>query len=102
MLNSVIQQLDPLMFVMPVTEIPPLVSRSLTIKFGEDVDPVNEVAWRNDKPPNERWVQVKDDNQVIEAMAFYGRDGYRPHWRLRDESCCHPSRFSRWREIPQA
>ena len=60
------------------------------------------VPWRNDKPPNETWVQVMDGENVIEAMAFFGRDGYRPHWRLRDESCCHPSRFSRWREIPSA
>ena len=55
------------------------------------------MPWRNDKPPNEIWVQVKDGDSVVEAMAFYGRDGYRPHWRLRDESCCHPSRFSLWR-----
>ena len=60
------------------------------------------VPWRNDKPPNETWVQVMDGENVIEAMAFFGRDGYRPHWRLRDESCCPPSRFSRWREITSA
>jgi hypothetical protein len=60
------------------------------------------VPWRNDRPPNEVWVEVKDGEHVIEAMAFFGRDGYRPHWRLRDESCHHPSRFNRWREIASA
>jgi len=66
--------------------------------------PVHAVVmlWRNDRPPNETWVQVMDGDNVTEAMAFFGRDGYRPHWRLRNESCCHPSRFSRWREIPSA
>jgi hypothetical protein len=55
----------------------------------------------NHKPPNETWVEVKDGEKVVEAMAYYGRDGYRPHWRLRDGTCCHPSRFSRWREIEE-
>lgn len=62
--------------------------------------------WRNDKPPNETWVEVMDGDDVIEAMAVFGRDGYLPHWRLRNESqsfaktFCHPSRFNMWREIP--
>lgn len=59
-----------------------------------------EPQWRSDKPPNETWVQVMDGENIVEAMAFFGRDGYRPHWRLRNESFCHPSRFTRWREIP--
>ena len=49
------------------------------------------------KPPNEQWVEVLDGECVREAMAFYGRDGYRPHWILRDGMCCHPNRFLRWR-----
>lgn len=49
------------------------------------------------KPPNKQWVEVLDGEDVREAMAFYGCDGYRPHWILRDGTCCHPSRFSRWR-----
>jgi len=55
--------------------------------------------WQNEKPPNEVWVEVWDGEQVITAMAFYGRDGYRPHWQLPDGSCCDPSRFGRWRPI---
>jgi len=55
--------------------------------------------WRNDQPPNEKWVEVKDGDFVVEAMAFFGREGHRPHWRLRDESCYHPSRFNKWRDI---
>jgi len=60
------------------------------------------MPWRNEKPPNETWVEVMEGDGVIEAMAFFGRDGYRPHWQLRDGSACHPSRFSRWREITSA
>ena len=57
-------------------------------------------AWRvHEKPPNEKWVEVLDGDKVVEAMAFFGRDGTRPHWKLRDGSACHPSMFSRWREI---
>lgn len=60
-----------------------------------------EREWINGrKPPNEEWVEVlSGDGKVNEAMAYYGRDGYSPHWRLRDGSCCHPSRFNSWRPI---
>lgn len=58
--------------------------------------------WQNEQPPNEIWIEVKDGDSVVEAMAFFGRDGYRPHWQLRDGTACHPSRFSRWREIKSA
>lgn len=60
-----------------------------------------EENWRTDQPPNEVWIEVIDGESVTEAMAFYGRDGWRPHWRLKDGICCSPSRFSRWREIKQ-
>jgi hypothetical protein len=64
----------------------------------ETVKP-SDRPWRRDKPPNETWVEVRDGDTPIEAMAFFGRDGYLPHWRLRDESAFHPSRFTEWREI---
>lgn len=66
--------------------------------------PVERIVrpWRSDRPPNETWVQVMSGDEIIEAMAFYGRDGYRPHWRLRDDTQCHPARFRRWREIQSA
>ncbi len=55
--------------------------------------------WRNDKPPNEVWVAVKNGDEVLEAMAIYGRDGCLPHWRQRNGPAHHPSRFNRWREL---
>lgn len=59
------------------------------------------IPWRrHEKPPNETWVEVQGDDAIIEAMAYFGRDGCRPHWRLRDGTCCHPSMFTTWREIP--
>lgn len=61
---------------------------------------IGTIEWKNGvKPPNETWVQVKDGDSVIEAMAFFGRDGYRPHWQLRDGTCCAPHRFNCWREL---
>ena len=72
-----------------------------TIKCQQCNGSGNEkIEWKNGvKPPNEIWVQVKDGNSIIEAMAFFGRDGYKPHWELRDGTYCAPSRFSHWREI---
>lgn len=59
--------------------------------------------WRTDKPPNEVWVEVEmPDGLVIEAQAFYGRDGYRPHWVERDGSKWPASSFQCWREIAPA
>lgn len=61
-----------------------------------------EEPFKNQKPPNEIWVQVLDHKaNIIEAMAYFGRDGYRPHWQLRDGSLHHPSAFKLWRHIPQ-
>jgi hypothetical protein len=60
-------------------------------------------TWCNaeSKPPNEIWVEVLDKSEVVEAMAFYGRDGYLPHWQLRNGTSCHPSRFNKWRHKKQ-
>ncbi len=57
------------------------------------------MPWINgEKPPNEEWVEVQSGNGATTvAMAFYGRDGWRPHWRTVDGSSCHPSRFNTWR-----
>lgn len=51
------------------------------------------------RPPNEIWVEVKDGDKIIEAMAFYGRDGYLPHWQTRDGSCYEQRAFREWRCI---
>lgn len=56
-------------------------------------------GWRTSKPPNETWVEVLLDSDVVEAMAYYGRDGVRPHWIGRDGRCWSPSWFRRWRQI---
>ena len=65
------------------------------------VEQTNDRPWTTgEKPPNEVWVEVQTSaGEVLEAQAFYGRDGYRPHWQLRDGSACHPSTFSRWRHL---
>lgn len=72
--------------------------RQTSRKITDDWEVSQDVLpWSSLKPPNEVWVEVQDKNEVIEAMAFYGRDGYSPHWQLRDGSSCHPSRFNKWR-----
>ena len=60
--------------------------------------------WINDrKPPNETWVEVMRGNgEILEAMAVYGRDGMRPHWRTREGHACDPSQFNRWRLLDSA
>lgn len=61
----------------------------------DNEDPI----WRIDKPPNEVWVEVTDDTITTMAMAVYGRDGLRPHWRLCDETYASVTTFTKWREI---
>jgi len=54
--------------------------------------------WQSGKPPNEQIVEVEDNGQIVEVMAYYGRDGSRPHWRNQDGSkCWDVTAFSRWR-----
>jgi len=55
--------------------------------------------WQTGKPPNEVPVEVEDENgEIIVVKAFYGRDGYRPHWRALDDSVhWAPSAFRKWR-----
>jgi len=51
-------------------------------------------------PPNEKLVEVENGNEIIRVMAFYGRDGYRPHWQTKDGSTqWDVTAFNRWREI---
>jgi hypothetical protein len=56
--------------------------------------------WRSDRPPNEEWVEVKDGETIVEAMAFYGRDGWQPHWRTKDGKQYLPTHFREWRAKP--
>jgi len=58
-----------------------------------------EMTWRTDRPPNETWVEVRDGETILEARAFYGRDGWRPHWQLRDGGSVNTSAFSEWRAL---
>jgi hypothetical protein len=54
--------------------------------------------WNYGKPPNETWVEVEDeDGTILIVQAFYGRDGYLPHWKGPDGSVWEVSAFSRWR-----
>ena len=72
-------------------------------EISQDVPPSNVPSlvppmFYDSKPPNETWVRVLDvsNDRLVEAMAFYGRDGYAPHWQLRDGSCCPPHKFKSW------
>lgn len=58
-------------------------------------------VWLMSKPPNEVLVEAEDaDGQVHRVSAFWGRDGYRPHWRSEDGNTHYdPSYFGRWRRI---
>ena len=77
-------------------------NRSITDPWevSQDVHPLEDWFDATIKPPNEIWVEVNSNGTILEAMAFHGRDGYKPHWRLRDGTCCHPSRFNSWRYSP--
>lgn len=56
--------------------------------------------WQTGKPPNEVLVDVEDGEQIIQVMAYFGRDGSRPHWRNHDGSkCWDVSAFRRWRKV---
>lgn len=60
------------------------------------------MSWTIAKPPNETLVEVEYEGQIIRVMAFFGRDGYRPHWRSEDETkTWHPSQFKSWRPISE-
>lgn len=55
--------------------------------------------WNTGRPPNETLVEVVWDGEIIEVMAFYGRDGCRPHWRTEDGTRrWDVTAFRRWRE----
>lgn len=57
-------------------------------------------TWQTTKPPNEEIVEVQDGGRIIRVMAFYGRDGYRPHWRSEDgNTFWEPAAFTKWRPV---
>lgn len=54
--------------------------------------------WHTDKPPNERIVEVEWEGEAIRVLAFYGRNGWRPHWRSEDRTkMWDVDAFPRWR-----
>lgn len=56
--------------------------------------------WQTAAPPNETLVEVEDGDNIIQVMAFYGRDGYRPHWTTEDGGTTWDvTAFKRWRDI---
>ena len=57
-------------------------------------------AWNTGKPPNEKLVEVEYEGGIIQVMAFYGRDGYAPHWRTKEgDHQWSVGAFKRWRTI---
>jgi len=60
---------------------------------------MKEPRWIDDAPPNEKWVEVLDGQEILIAKAIYGRDGMLPHWKTKDGYHCAPDRFCKWREI---
>ena len=57
-----------------------------------------ESEWNYGKPPNEIEVEVELGGQIIAVEAYYGRDGYLPHWRANGgDKCWGVEKFKRWR-----
>jgi hypothetical protein len=44
-------------------------------------------------------MEVEYEGKIIAVEAFYGRDGYRPHWRDKYGTCWDVSAFRRWRHV---
>lgn len=60
----------------------------------------NQEPWQTGQPPNEVLVEVPDPEtkRIILVKAFYGRDGYLPHWQSEDgNTVWPPGAFRRWR-----
>ena len=56
------------------------------------------MEWQTGKPPNEVLVEVECDGEIIEVMAYWGRDGSMPHWRdAAGNRCWSVDCFRRWR-----
>jgi hypothetical protein len=56
------------------------------------------MEWQTGPPPNEKIVEVESDGEIIEVMAFYGRDGSQPHWRTENgDKAWSVETFKRWR-----
>lgn len=51
-----------------------------------------ENEWLIQNPPNEELVEAVNEytGEIQRVMAFYGRDGYRPHWRSEDNNIHYP------------
>jgi len=85
--------------------IMPLGSRSFGFVVEEllqtvmlNAAPKGPQPWQSTPPPNEVIVEVQHEGQVIEVMAYYGRDGSRPHWRTVDGCVCWGAdAFTLWR-----
>ncbi len=58
--------------------------------------------WKYEAPPNETLVEVELDGEIIQVMAYFGRDGVRPHWRSNDgKRHWAVDAFQRWRPIKE-
>lgn len=84
-----------------VLHSPPVeVDRIYTLIGGFPEPRENPGPWRTERPPNEELVEVELDGKIIRVKAFYGRDGWRPHWRSEDGVLMWSvDTFKRWRAI---
>ena len=58
------------------------------------------LRWQYGPPPNEKLVEVEHEGKYIRVKAFYGRDGYRPHWLSElGGTSWSVDYFKRWRHI---
>ena len=63
---------------------------------------MGEPDWQTTKPPNEELVEVEHEGEIIQVMAYWGRDGTLPHWKTEDGGTCWDvSTFTRWRKIKE-
>lgn len=59
------------------------------------------MTWITRAPPNETLVEVEnEDGEILQVMAWFGREGEFPHWRSEDGNTKWPAgAFVRWRPI---
>ena len=64
------------------------------------MSPDSKIEWQNTIPPNEQIVEVELDGNILKVIAFFGRDGYLPHWQTPDGRQSWPAnKFDKWRPV---
>lgn len=59
--------------------------------------------WQTKSPPNEVLVEAINEKtgEIQRVTAFWGRDGYRPHWRGENGIHYSVAYFIQWRYIDE-